>query len=150
MVAVGKVFEMIGTAKVAKSAFEAKEMLMLREDDGIIMNRDRLLAAAKAKVLKLAPTYQVPESVSLSLPGPAARVSLQMAVKGLAMIGKASPYDVEVTSKLAYILSGGDDGDCTEDEILKMECDVFSTLIRNPKTLARIEHILETGKPLRN
>ncbi len=150
MVAVGKVFEMIGTAKVAKSAFEAKEMLMLREDDGIVMNRDRLLAAAKAKVLKLAPTYQVPESISLSLPGPAARVSLQMAVKGLAMVGKASPYDVEVTGKLAYILSGGDDGDCTEDEILKMECDVFSTLIRNPKTLARIEHILETGKPLRN
>lgn len=150
MVAVGKVFEMIGTAKVAKSAFEAKEMLMLHEDDGIVMNRDRLLTAAKAKVLKLAPTYQVPESVNLSLPGPAARVSLQMAVKGLAMVGKASPYDVEVASKLAYILSGGDDGDCTEDEILKMECDVFSTLIRNPKTLARIEHILETGKPLRN
>lgn len=150
MVAIGKVFEMIGTAKVAKSAFEAKEMLMLGENDGIVMNRDRLLAAAKAKALALVPGYQVPEPVHLSLSGPAARVSMQMAVKGLAMIGKASPYDVEVASKLAHVLSGGEDGDCTEDEILKLERDAFNDLIRNPKTLARMEHILETGKPLRN
>lgn len=150
MVAIGKVFEMIGTAKVAKSAYEAKEMMMLREEDGIVMNRDRLLAAAKARALKLSENYQVPESIDLHLPGPAARVSMQMAVKGLALAGKASPYDVEVTSKLAYILSGGEDGDCSEDEILKLERDAFNQLIRNPKTLARVEHILETGKPLRN
>lgn len=150
MVAIGKVFEMIGTAKVAKSAFEAKEMLMLREDDGIVMNRDRLLAAAKARALALVPGYTVPEPTNLSLPGPSARVSMQMAVKALAMVGKASPYDVEVATKLAHVLSGGEDGDCTEDEILKMERDIFNELIRSPKTLARIEHILETGKPLRN
>ncbi|WP_032112713.1 3-hydroxyacyl-CoA dehydrogenase/enoyl-CoA hydratase family protein [Candidatus Paracaedibacter symbiosus] len=150
MVAIAKVFEMIGTAKVAKSAHEAREMMILREDDGIVMNRDRLLAAAKTRALKMAENYQVPESVSLHLPGPAARVSMQMAVKGLALAGKASSYDIEVTGKLAHVLSGGEDGDCTEDELLKLEREVFNELIRNPKTLARIEHILETGKPLRN
>lgn len=150
MVAIGKVFEMIGTAKVAKSAYEAKEMMMLREEDGIVMNRDRLLAAAKARALALSKDYQMPESIDLHLPGPAARVSMQMAVKGLALAGKASPYDVEVAGKLAYILSGGEEGDCSEDDILKLEREVFNQLIRNPKTLARVEHILETGKPLRN
>ncbi len=150
MVAVAKVFEMIGTAKVAKSAFEAKEMLILGEDDDIVMNRDRLLYKAKEKALQLASNYKTPEPIVLNLPGGAARVSLNMAVKAMAKVGKATPYDEEITKKLAFILSGGDEGECTEEEILTMEREAFTSLIRNPKTWARMEHILETGKPLRN
>ena len=68
MPAVGKVFEMISTAQVAKSAAEAREMLFLRERDGITMNRDRLLAEAKAKALALVDGYAPPEPVAKNRP----------------------------------------------------------------------------------
>ncbi|WP_455374362.1 hypothetical protein, partial [Limibacillus halophilus] len=70
---VAEAFETIGMAKVAKSAFEAKELGFLRASDGITFNRDRLLADAKAKALELAEGYQPPEPLELTLPGPAAR-----------------------------------------------------------------------------
>jgi 3-hydroxyacyl-CoA dehydrogenase len=153
MVAVGKVFELIGTAQVAKSAAEAKEMKYLRQDDQITMNKDRLLADAKARALSMVETYQAPERVDVALPGGTAKVAMMMAVKGFVKAGKASPYDEEVAKKLAEILSGGDT-DATdklsEEHILELERTAFMSLVRNPKTLARIEHILETGKPLRN
>lgn len=153
MVAIGKVFEMIATAFVAKSAEEAKEALFFRSEDNITMNRDRLLFDAKQKALTLAQTYQVPVEDKLSLPGSVARVALTMAVKGFVKIGKATAYDEFISKKLAYILSGGDT-DVTDEKgaesLLEMERSAFMELVKNPKTLARMEHILETGKPLRN
>ena len=70
------------TAKVAKSAAEAKELKFLRPTDGITMNRDRLLADAKAKALALADGYQPPEPPELRLPGPTGRAALELAVDG--------------------------------------------------------------------
>lgn len=153
MVAIAKVFEMIGTATVAKSAFEAKNLLFIKDHDDIVMNRDRLLAAAKQKALDLAQDYQPPQEYRYSLPGSVARVALSMAVKGFVKAGKASAYDEEVSKHLSSILSGGEVDIMEsqgEEEILKLERDAFISLIKNPKTLARIEHILATGKPLRN
>lgn len=153
MVAVAKVFEIIGTAQVSRSAEEAKDMLFLRSTDGITMNRDRLLADAKAKALELAKNYHPPKPWEYSLPGSVAKVAMLMAVKGFVKAGKASAYDEEIAKKLSVILSGGDT-DITDKEseeaISTLERTAFMTLIRNPKTLARMEHILETGKPLRN
>lgn len=153
LVAISKVFETIGMAKVAKSAAEARELLYLRPEDGITMNRDRLLADAKAKALSMIKNYKPPEPHELSLPGSTARTALIMAVKALVKIGKASPYDEEISKKLAFVLTGGaaDITDRqTEDQLYKLELDAFMMLIKNPKTLERIEHMLETGKPLRN
>lgn len=150
MVAVGKVFEMIGTAKVNKSAFEAKENFFIHDQDPIVMNRDRVLADAKAHALEMAEGYTPPEPVTLDLPGGGARVSMNMAVKAMVKIGKATEYDEEISKKLAYVLTGGDDEATTEQEILDLEREKFRELIRNPKTHARMESILETGKPLRN
>ena len=117
------------------------------------MNRDRLLADAKAKALSMVKNYTPPEPQELSLPGSTARTALLMAVKALVKIGKASPYDEEISKKLAFVLTGGaaDITDKqTEDQLYKLELDAFMMLIKNPKTLERIEHMLETGKPLRN
>lgn len=150
MVAVAKVFETIGTAKVAKSAFEAQELLFIHENDPVVMNRDRVLAQAKAKALSLVDGYTPPEPINLNLPGGAARVSLNMAVKAMVKLGKASEYDEEISKKLAYILTGGDNEASAEDEILALEREAFMTLLRNPKTQARMESIIQTGKPLRN
>ncbi|MEM8948981.1 MAG: 3-hydroxyacyl-CoA dehydrogenase NAD-binding domain-containing protein [Pseudomonadota bacterium] len=153
MPAISKVFETIGMAEVAKSAAEAKEKLFLREGDGVTMNRDRLLAEAKAKAIVMAEDYQPPEPVEISLPGPTARVAMNMAVDGFRMQGKATPHDVVVADELATILSG-DGTDITEtigeDDLLKLERKSFMKLIKTPATLARVEHMLETGKPLRN
>jgi 3-hydroxyacyl-CoA dehydrogenase len=147
-------FETIGMAKVAKSAFEAKDMLFLREGDGITMNRDRLLADAKARALALVEGYRPPEKAEITLPGPSGRIALEMAVSALRLKGVATPHDEVVARQLATVLSGGEAADITapvgDDHLLKLERQAFMTLIRQPATLARIEHMLESGKPLRN
>jgi 3-hydroxyacyl-CoA dehydrogenase len=147
-------FETIGMAKVAKSAFEAKELLFLRDGDGITMNRDRLLADAKAKALALVSDYRPPATAPLALPGPSGRIALEMAVDALRLKGVATPHDEVVAKQLAIVLSGGENADITEpvadEDLLKLERQAFMTLVRQPATLARIEHMLDTGKPLRN
>ncbi len=155
MGAARQAFEVIGAAKVAKSAAEAKEIGYFRDRDGITMNRDRLLFDAKQRALELARDYMPPEQQKdLRLPGPSGKYALDMAVGDLRKSGKASPYDVVVCDLLARVLSGGDKGDWThpqsEDDILKLEIQEFMKLVRNQGTMDRVEHMLETGKPLRN
>lgn len=151
---VAQVFETIGTAKVAKSAFEAKELGYLRESDGVSMNRDRLLFDAKKKALDLlAAGYKPPEPQVIRLPGPSGKAALDYAVAGFAQQGKATPHDVVVSAQLATILTGGDKDildDVTEDELLKLERTVFMQLVHTEGTLERIEYMLLNGKPLRN
>ncbi len=151
---VAKVFEMISTAQVSTSAEEAREMLILREGDGITMNRDRLLADAKAKALALlAAGYEPPAEPVFQLPGPSAKAALDLAVAGFRASGAATPHDEVVAGKLACILSGGDTDitdTVSEDELYRFEREAFLELVRHPATLARIEHMLATGKPLRN
>ena len=147
-------FEQISLAKVSKSAAEAKEMKYLRRSDGITMNRDRLLADAKALALKLvAEGYKPPAPIELHLPGPTARAALGLAIDGFARQGLALPHDVVVAGHLADVLSGGatDIVDAvSEDQICDLEKGAFMSLIRTLPTLARMEIMLSTGKPLRN
>lgn len=151
---VSKVFETVGMATVATSAEEARDVLFLRaEASGITMNRDRLLADAKAKAVALAGEYAPPEPLEVSLPGASGRGALKMAVDALYKAGKVLEHDVVVGEALAWVLCGGD-SDVTEtldeDDLLRLEREAFMSLIHHPKTLARVEHMLETGKPLRN
>ncbi len=153
MPVISKVFEMIATAKVSGSAEEAKDLKILREDDGISMSRARVLADAKARCIAMAATYTVPEQAVLHLPGGTARVALSMAVDGFAAAGKATPHDVVICKRLAYVLSGGDTDisePVTEQQLLDLEFEVFMEMVKHPASLARIEHMLNTGKPLRN
>jgi 3-hydroxyacyl-CoA dehydrogenase len=150
---VAKAFEAIGTAKVAKSAMEAQEMMILRGHDRITMNRDRLLADAKARALELAEGYAPPEEAALRLPGATGRAAIEMAVHDFELKGLVTPHDRVVIEELKQVLTGGDT-DITdvvsEDALLKLEREAFMRLIRHPGTLARVEHMLDTGKPLRN
>jgi 3-hydroxyacyl-CoA dehydrogenase len=147
-------FEQISMAKVSKSAADAKDMKYLRASDGVTMNRDRLLADAKARALKLvADGYKPPEPTQFHLPGPTARAALRLAIDGFALQGIALPHDVVVANHLANVLSGGatDMQDITEeDQILGLEKKAFMALVKTGPTLARMETILATGKPLRN
>jgi 3-hydroxyacyl-CoA dehydrogenase len=153
MPAVGKVFEMISTAIVSKSAAEAQELKFLRGSDGITMNRDRLLADAKARALAMVADYKAPEPVPLSLPGPSGRAALAMAIDGFHKRGLALAHDVTVSGALADVLTGGDADflDATsETDIMALEKKAFMALIKTKESQARIKNILETGKPLRN
>ena len=155
MGAVRKAFETIGTATVAKSAHEAKEIGYLLDDDAITMNRDRLLYDAKQKALELAKDYKAPEEPEpFRLPGPSGKAALDMAVSDLRGSGKATPYDAAVSEHLAIVLTGGEKADWTEPlsekDILKLEVQEFMRLVRKEGTQARVEHMLAKGKPLRN
>jgi 3-hydroxyacyl-CoA dehydrogenase len=150
---VAAAFETISTAKVSRSAAEAKELLYLRPDDGVTMNRDRLLADAKARALSMVRDYAPPVPAEFRLPGASGKAAIAMAVGDFAKQGKATPYDVVVADELATVLTGGDT-DATrvlsEDDICTLERHAFIALTKRAGTVARIEHILNTGKPLRN
>ena len=135
MPAVAKVFEYVSTANVAKSAQEAQEMLILRDGDGITMNRDRLLHDAKQRALAMVDGYQPPEEQELRLPGAGGRAALDLAVDGFHLQGMATDHDVVVSGEVANILTGGD-ADMTEvlseDDLLKLERESFVRLLKTP------------------
>ncbi|MGH6798745.1 MAG: 3-hydroxyacyl-CoA dehydrogenase, partial [Roseiarcus sp.] len=127
--------------------------LVLRQGDDITMNRDRLLTDAKAKALALAKDYEPPKPAPVNLPGPSGAAALQLGIDDLVHQGKATKYDGVVGARLAEVLSGGDTDvtqETSEDQLLALERRAFQSLIREPRTLARIEHMLDAGKPLRN
>ncbi|HVE20506.1 MAG TPA: 3-hydroxyacyl-CoA dehydrogenase NAD-binding domain-containing protein [Acidocella sp.] len=153
MPAVAKVFEIISTATVSRSAHQAKELKFLSERDGITMNRDRLLADAKAKALALAADYRKPEPLPLRLPGPSGLIALRMAVDGFYKRGLALDHDVTVSTALAEVLSGGGNDyldELSETDVMALERTKFMALIRTRESQARIKSIIDTGKPLRN
>ena len=102
MPGLAQAFETISTARVSKSAAEAKELLYLRDHDGITMNKDRLLADAKVKALELARDYHPPEPPELRLPGPTAKARLHACGRGLPQSGQGNRL------RLGRIASGRD------------------------------------------
>jgi 3-hydroxyacyl-CoA dehydrogenase len=153
MPAVTKVFETVATATVAKSADEARALRFLRDADGIVMNRDRLLASAKARALAMAENYVPPEPREMHLPGPSGEAAMTLVLNDFHRAGKATAHDVTVGKKLAHVLAGGKTDPTetlAEDKILNLERNAIVSLLRTSPTLDRIEHMLETGKPLRN
>lgn len=150
---ISKAFEYISMAKVAGSAQEAQDMLILNAQSGISMNRRRVLADAKTRCLELAKDYTPPEPYLYHLPGSAGRDALYMAVENFVKNGKATAHDEVVSKHLAQLLTGGDTDithELTEQDMLDLEHDIFMQLVRTEGTLARVQHMLETNKPLRN
>ncbi len=153
MPAVSKVFETVATATVGKSAEESRALLYLRPSDNIVMNRDRLLASAKERALVMAQDYTPPEPRELTLPGPSGEAAMTLALNDFHRAGKATDHDVTVGKKLAHVLAGGKvdpTETLSEDKLFTLERNAIVSLLRTPQTLDRIEHMLETGKPLRN
>jgi 3-hydroxyacyl-CoA dehydrogenase len=151
--AVAKAFETIGLAKISSSASEAKELLFLSSSDGITMNKQRLLADAKAKALLLINDYKPPVPTTYLLAGKTVQAALAMNIKSLHALGKATDYDVAIAEKLAVVLSGGDvdiHTPLSEADLLALESEAFVTLTKQAGTQARLEYLLKTGKPLRN
>jgi 3-hydroxyacyl-CoA dehydrogenase len=156
------VFETIAMAKVGSSAEECRELGFLRREDGISMNRDRLVGDAKEVALSLvrngyhaqAATWQEgAQTTQIRVLGEQFFTAAKLAVHMMQRGGYVSDYDAHVARKLGYILAGGaltSPQLVSEQYLLDLEREAFVSLCGEKKTQQRIAHTLKTGKPLRN
>ena len=151
---VQRVFETIGLAKVATSAVEARELGFLEEHDVVVLNPDHQLAAAKREVLDLADSYVPPaREASVYAAGLGVLAALEMGVQTLQWAGQASEHDGVVARHLARVLCGGElslGQWVSEQHLLDLEREAFLALLKEPKTMERIQGFLMTRKVIRN
>jgi 3-hydroxyacyl-CoA dehydrogenase len=155
--AVRELFKTISLAKVSGSAEEARRLGFLRSSDGITMNPDRLLGDAKQAALGLVRGgYKPPvlgPSTSVRVLGEGGLAELKIGIHQLRRGGFITGHDALVAGKLAHVLCGGKlagQSVVSEQYLLDLEREAFLSLCGEEKTQARIEHLLRTGKPLRN
>jgi 3-hydroxyacyl-CoA dehydrogenase len=148
------VFMSIAMAKVSMSAAEARANGFLGPNDRIVFNRDHLIGETKKEVLKmLNDGYAPPVKGRIKVLGQAAQGMVAAQISDMSNGGFISEYDAFLVKRIAYVISGGDvrdNAEVTDDVILSLERRAFIDLLKEEKTQARIEHMLKTGKPLRN
>jgi 3-hydroxyacyl-CoA dehydrogenase len=147
-------FELIGQAKVSGSAADARQLGFLRDQDAVSMNPEFLVDDAKRFALALSDGYRrgTPR-VDVVAGGEPAYSKMRLAVWSLHESRMISEHDVTIGEKLAYVLSGGRvaaGSIVTEQYLLDLEREMFLSLCGMSKSQDRIQHMLKTGKPLRN
>jgi 3-hydroxyacyl-CoA dehydrogenase len=152
---VQRVFETIGFAKVSTSAANAVELDYIDATDRITMNRERLIADAKAFALeRVNEGYQKPTPrTSIAVGGETVLAAIKLGIHLAWRAGRISDHDAVVARALANVLSGGplpNQTGVSEQYLLDLEREAFLKLCGERKTLERIQHTLKTGKPLRN
>jgi len=149
-----QLFELIGMAKVATSAEEGRELGFLREHDAVTINPEAVLADAKADVLGLVSMgYKPPIEKTVAVPGITGIAALNIGIHTMVSGGFITEYEGFMGRKLAHVICGGDvpaGTQVTEQQFLDLEREAFVALAGEQKTMARIQHMLEKGKPLRN
>jgi 3-hydroxyacyl-CoA dehydrogenase len=148
-------FETIALAKVSTSAAEAKSLNLLTAEDGITVNRERLLLDAKAAAEALADAGYLPPVMRMEIPaaGESVLATLKLGAYMMQQSGYASDHDVKVAGHVAHILCGGRVAPgtrVTEQYYLDLEREAFLSLCGERKTQERIAYTLNSGKPLRN
>jgi len=156
------IFEAIALAKVGTSAEECRDLGYLRREDGVSMNRDRLVADAKEAAMALvrggykplaASWQEGAQTTKIKVLGEQFLAGAKLAIHMMLRGGYASEYDAHVGRKLANILAGGPLTSpqlVSEQYVLDLEREAFVSLCGEKKTQERIAHTLKTGKPLRN
>jgi 3-hydroxyacyl-CoA dehydrogenase len=148
-----KPFELVGMAKVSKSAEDARQLGLLHRADRISINPERLLHDAKTLALGLVASHApgIPRN-DIQVTGDAGYAAMKLAAWSMREAGFISDHDFVIGEKLAFILSGGrgTERKVNEQHLLDLEREAFLSLCGMPKTQARIEHMLKNGKPLRN
>ena len=152
---VARVFQNIAMARVSTCAQEARELGYLMPHDLIVMNYDHLLHQAKKAVLALADAGYAPprRRDEIRVPGRTGRAALDVFVYLMKESGYITDHDVVIAKKLAHVLTGGDVDVNTlvsEEYLLDIEREAFLSLCGEEKTQARMKHMIETNKPLRN
>ena len=149
-----RVFELIGYAKVSSSAEDAKKLGLLNRTDRISMNPERLIGDAKELALSLVKDYTpgVPRT-DIKVAGESGLALLKLGAWTAREGGFISDHDVVIAEKLGNILCGGKlvgEQSVSEQYLLDLEREAFLSLCGHPKTQERMQHMLKTGKPLRN
>jgi 3-hydroxyacyl-CoA dehydrogenase len=147
-------FETIAYAKTSSSAEDARALKLLRPQDGITMNPERLLDDARQAALSLVPAYApgAPRE-DIKVAGESGYALLKTGIYMAREGGFITDHDVTVAEKLAHVLSGGGltgEPAVSEQYLLDLEREAFLSLCGQPKTQERMQHMLKTGKPLRN
>lgn len=149
-----KVFLTIGTAKVATSAEEGRQFGFLRDTDGISLNGDFALHDAKMRAIGMAESgWRPPRPTKFLLPGRSGAATIDMMLYDMEINGQVSAHDRLIGRHLARVLTGGDTSPTTpvtEERLLELEQEAFLSLCGEEKTQARLAHMLQNGKPLRN
>ena len=149
-------FLTIGMAKVATSAYEAFDLGVLQHGkDIVVVNKDRQIATAKAHARMLADAgYTQPvKRKDVKVLGKQALGMFLVGTDAMEASHYISEHDQKIANKLAYVMAGGDLSEptlVTEQYLLDLEREAFLSLCTERKTLERIQHMLKTGKPLRN
>jgi 3-hydroxyacyl-CoA dehydrogenase len=151
---VNRVLETIGMAKVSSSGPDAKELGYLRQTDRVSVSRSSLLADAKRAVLALdLAGYIPPEKKKVRVVGEPGLATMKLGVYQLRCGQQISDHDAKIADKLAHVLAGGKvpaNTMVSEEYLLELEREAFLSLCGEPKTQARMQHMLLKGKPLRN
>ncbi len=147
-------FMNIAMAKVSTSAADACANGFLGPNDRIIFNRDHLIGEAKKEVIKMVGDgYVPPVKKPIRVLGTVAQGMVNVELHNMKAAGFVSAHDVLLAKRIAFVISGGDvraNAEIDEDVILKLEREAFIDFWKEEKTVARVEHMLKTGKPLRN
>lgn len=147
-------FETIAMAKVSTSAAEARVNGFLSERDGIVQNGDHTIYQAKQQVIHLYEQgYTPPVRRKIPVVGEAGYATMLLGAKTMKFGGLISDHDLKIAEKLAFVIAGGRVPSGTEvDEqyLLDLEREAFLSLLGEPKTQQRMQHMLLKGKPLRN
>ncbi|MEO0526599.1 MAG: 3-hydroxyacyl-CoA dehydrogenase NAD-binding domain-containing protein [Bacteroidota bacterium] len=149
-------FLTIGMAKVSTSAHEAFDLGILQKGkDIVVVNKDRQIAVAKAhaKLMAEAGYSQPPKRKDIKVLGKQALGMFLVGTDAMEASRYISEHDHKIANKLAYVMAGGDLSEPTyvsEQYLLDLEREAFLSLCTERKTLERIQHMLKTGKPLRN
>jgi len=155
MEAIKRTFETIAMAKVSMSANEARTLGFLSPGDEIVMNRDRILADAKARALEMVKAgYKAPAPrQDIPAPGESILATLKLGVHLMRQAEYITEYEQKIGNKVAEVICGGNITPGTpvsEQYILDLEREGFKSLCGEKKTQERIQYTLKTGKPLRN
>jgi len=147
-------FDLIANAKTSGSAAHARELGLLRPQDGVTMNPERLVADAKAAALALVAGYApgAPRQ-DIAVEGEALYATLTAELQQACQAGRISEYDAVIGEKLAHVLSGGRVAAAqtiSEQRLLDLEREAFLSLCGQPKTQERIQYMLKNGKALKN
>ncbi|WP_222984501.1 3-hydroxyacyl-CoA dehydrogenase/enoyl-CoA hydratase family protein [Flagellimonas meishanensis] len=149
-------FLTIGMAKVSTSAYEAFDLGILQKGkDVVVVNKDRQIATAKAyaKLMAEAGYTKPPKRKDVKVLGKQALGMFLVGTDSMEAGHYISEHDKKIADKLAYVMAGGDLSEATlvtEQYLLDLEREAFLSLCTERKTLERIQHMLKTGKPLRN
>lgn len=149
-----KVFETIAMAKVSTSGEEARDQNFLNFADGVSVNADHQIYDAKQAALALYEAgYTAPVAQKVPVAGEPGYATLLLGAEGMHLSGFISDHDLKIAKKLAYVLAGGRVPYGTfvdEQYLLDLEREAFLSLVAEPLSQQRMQHMLVKGKPLRN